>query len=108
VRNRSDFEAGHKAGVNAVRPLSAFEMSHYAEDFKVGYVVALAEIHSIRCASPWAAGVEAAEMGQQYRIPYAVLEPHFDDPANPEVLDALRRGYNVDDEDDDDYFDDSD
>jgi hypothetical protein len=67
MNEQSDFDAGHKAGMNAVLPLTPFEMSQYADDFKVGYVVALAEIHSVRCASPSAAGGEAAEMGQKYR-----------------------------------------
>jgi hypothetical protein len=100
MNEQSDFDAGHKAGMNAVLPLTPFEMSQYTDDFKVGYVVALAEIHSVRCASAFAAGGEAAEMGLKYHIPYGRLAPYFDDPENPEALDALRSGYSLDDDDD--------
>jgi hypothetical protein len=104
MSDQSNFDAGHQAGLNAGVPLSSFDMSQYVDEFKVGYVVALAEVHSVRCASPMAAGVEAAEMGRKYRIPYESLAPYFDDPENPEVLDALRRGYGLEDNDDD-YLD---
>ena len=90
--------AGNDAGVNANQPMDAFTMSQYAEDFKLGYVVALAEVHSVRCANAVAAGVEAAEMGQKYGVAYHSLAPYFVDPDNYEVLDALRSGYGLADE----------
>jgi hypothetical protein len=104
MSDQSNFDAGYQAGFNARVPLSSFDMSQYVDKFKVGYVVVLAEIHSVRCASPMAAGVEAAEMGRKYHIPYESLAPYFDNRDNPEVLDAFRRGYGLDD-DDDDYLD---
>ena len=104
MSDQSNFDAGHQAGLNAGAPLSSFEISQHVDEFKVGYVVALAEMHSVRCASPMAAGVEAAELGRKYSIPYEGLAPYFDDPGNPEVLDALRRGYGLED-DDEDYTD---
>ena len=97
MNDQSVFLAGHDAGANADQPMDAFAMSQYAEDFKLGYVVALAEVHSVRCASPMAAGVEAAEMGQKYGVAYRSLAPYFVDPDNRDVLDALRRGYGLED-----------
>lgn len=73
MNDQSVFMAGHDAGINADQPMDAFAMSQYAEDFKLGYVVALAEVHSVRCANPVAAGVEAAEMGQKYGVGYHSL-----------------------------------
>lgn len=104
MNNQSVFMAGHEAGVNADQPMDAFTMSQYTEDFKLGYVVGLAEVHSVRCANPAAAGVEAAEMGQKYGVAYHSLAPHLVDPDNRNVLDALRSGYGLEDgeEEDDD------
>jgi len=95
----NQFQAGYKAGVNADVPLSPFEMSKFYEDFKIGYVVGLAHVHSVRCASAWAGASEAAEMGQKYLISYESLKPHFTDPSDPEVLEFLQRGYGIGDDD---------
>lgn len=105
MKKQSAFMAGHDAGINANQPMDAFTMSQYAEDFKLGYVVALAEIHSVRCANAVAAGVEAAEMGQKYGVAYHSLAPHFVDPNNHDVLDALRSGYGLEDEAEDEEED---
>ena len=98
MNDQSIFMAGYNAGANTNHPMDAFTMSQYAEDFKLGYIVALAELHSVRCASPAAAGVEAAEMGQKYGVAYQSLAPYFDDPDNPDVLYALYSGYGLTDE----------
>lgn len=105
MKDQSVFIAGHDAGVNADQPMDAFTMSQYTEDFKLGYVVALAEVHSVRCANAVAAGVEAAEMGQKYGVAYHSLAPYFVDPDNHDVLDALRSGYGLEDGEEDEEKD---
>jgi len=97
------FEAGYGAGMNADLALSPFEMSPYYMDYKVGYVIGLAYMESVRRANPYAGASEAGDMGVKYRIPYELLEPHFDEPSDTQILGFLRMAYGLDEDDDEDY-----
>lgn len=92
------FEAGFNAGVDAENAISPFALSSYNDDYRVGYVVGLAHMESVRCASSYAGAVAAAQQGRKYFIPYEILAPHFDDPSDPVVLEYLRWGYEMDDD----------
>lgn len=99
MNKQSQYEAGYTAGINADVPLRLFEMSLFCEDYQIGYVVGLAYVQSVRCATPRAGASEAAEMGKKYRIPFASLKSYFNDPSDPDVLEFLRSGYGLDEDD---------
>jgi hypothetical protein len=95
---QSIFKAGYNAGVSADYPVSAYQLSSFTEEYRLGYVVGLAFMESVRRASSYAGSVEAASLGRKYGIPYEALEPYFDDSTDPDVLNYLRSGYDLDDE----------
>lgn len=97
--NQTSFNAGYSAGVAAENVVSAFDLSAYDDDYRVGYVVGRAFVESVCSASSYAAAIEAASLGQKYFISYEALAPHFNDPSDPDVLEYLRHGYQTEEDD---------